>query len=364
MTLRPIGIGLIGCGNIGRIHAASLARLAAQGLPIRPVIAADPLAVCREEVACNWQFERLVADPQDVIRDPQVDAIFLCTPTSTRDALLIAILDVRKHLYVEKPLAPTFEAVRKLCHKGAQASVVVQVGFQFRWNSMYAKLQQLIEGREMGLPICYTIRDDECWPTTEFLEYSTSWRSDKLHAGGGPLIEHSLHAIDLACWMFGTPLRVAARTRQVFGFGVEDAAAVCLEHASGIIGSLVTVYHGVQGREERRIEVFFERGVVEVTSGVIVDAEENSFLVQRAGQEATKIDIDTLLEDHLGTLGIGSRPFFWNELASRAFIEAILAGRPASPGLSDALMAHATVEAAYRSATSHMFVEPHALLSG
>ncbi len=109
------------------------------------------LIIIRKET-CT--FERLVADPQDVIRDPQVDAIFLCTPTSTRDALLIAILDVRKHLYVEKPLAPTFEAVRKLCHKGAQASVVVQVGFQFRWNSMYAKLQQLIEGREMGLLIC------------------------------------------------------------------------------------------------------------------------------------------------------------------------------------------------------------------
>jgi predicted dehydrogenase len=162
--------------------------------------------------------------------------------------------------------------------------------------------------------------------------------------------------------MFGPPRRVSAITREVFGFGIEDAATLCLEHESGVIGTLMTVYSGVQGREERRLEVFFERGIVEVTSGVIVDAEENSFLVQPAGEPATRTDPGVILTDHLTALGVGTRPFFWNELASRAFFESVRAGRPASPGFTDALIAHATVEAAYRSAKHNSFVDVSELI--
>jgi predicted dehydrogenase len=112
----------------------------------------------------------------------------------------------------------------------------------------------------------------------------------------------------------------------------------------------MTVYGGVQGREERRLEVFFERGIVEVTSGVLVDTEDNSFRMEIAGETTVRIDPNVILWEHLAALGVSVQPFFWNELASRAFFESIQTGRPASPGFADALIAHATVEAAYQSA--------------
>ena len=348
--LKLLGVGLIGCGNIGRIHAASLAHIAADGVPIRPVIAADPSIKCCEEAACNWPFERLVADPQEVFADPEVDAVFLCTPTATHRDLILPILAAGKHLYAEKPLAPSFHVVQELYEAVAATPIVAQVGFQFRWNSMHTKVKGLVESREFGSPMSYLVRDDECWPTTEFLDYSSSWRSKREYSGGGPLIEHSIHAIDLVSWMFGPPRRVSAITRSVFGFGIEDAAALCLEHESGVIGTLMTVYGGVQGREERRLEVFFERGIVEVTSGVLVDTEDNSFRMEIAGETTVRIDPNVILREHLAALGVSVQPFFWNELASRAFFESIQTGRPASPGFADALIAHATVEAAYQSA--------------
>ena len=81
MPEKPIGVALIGCGNIGQIHATTFAHLAADGVLIRPVMAADPVAENRENAASDWPFERLVADAKEVFGNPEVDAVFICTPT-------------------------------------------------------------------------------------------------------------------------------------------------------------------------------------------------------------------------------------------------------------------------------------------
>jgi predicted dehydrogenase len=89
----------------------------------------------------------------------------------------------------------------------------------------------------------------------------------------------------------------------------------------------------------------------------MANTAENSFLLERSGEEPLKLNPDQILTEHLERLGVRARPNFWNELASRAFFEAIRAGRPASPGFADALVAHATIEAAYRSAKERRAVE-------
>lgn len=357
MPQKVVGVGLIGCGNIGQIHAASMAHIAEDGVLIRPVIAADLSEDNRAEVRSNWHFEQMAADPQEVIAHPEVDAVFVCTPTFTHRDLVFSILKARKHLYSEKPLAPSFETVKEICKAVASSPVISQVGFQMRRNAMHARVKGFVESKEIGAPISYMIRNDECWPTTEFSSFTSTWRSQRKFSGGGPLIEHSIHAIDLASWMFGPPKRVSALTRSVFGFDVEDVAAVAIEHESGVIGTLMTIYGGVAGREESRFETFFEKGTVEVTWGVLVESGDDSFRITRSGEETVSIAPGRLLDEHLARLGVRLRPFFWNELASRGFFESVRTGIPGSPGFGDALIAHATIEAAYRSAREKRMVE-------
>ena len=152
-------------------------------------------------------------------------------------------------------------------------------------------LRQVVNGGELGLPMGYTFRDDQYWPTGQVVPGHSSWRSDRAQAGGGALLEHSIHAVDIICWIFGPVRRVQAHTRRVFGFEVEDVATVMLEHESGVVGTLLTVFNGVRGREERRIEVFLESGAVEVTTDFIVGAGEDSFLIQRPDREAVRVDL-------------------------------------------------------------------------
>ena len=197
----PLRVGLIGCGMIGQIHADGLRKLVEDG-EIVAVGAADPSEESRAATARNCPFEYCTDDPRRVIDDPDVDAVMITSPTSTHRELVLATLDAGKALFCEKPLAPTFAEVRELCDAVATGTVTAQVGFHSRFHPI-VNVRRLVASAELGLPMGYTLRDDQYWPTGAVVPGHSSWRSDRAQAGGGALLEHSIHAADIVCWLFG-----------------------------------------------------------------------------------------------------------------------------------------------------------------
>ena len=346
-----IGVGLIGCGNVARLHTSALRDVASNGVPIRGVAAADPSEENRRIVERNFPFERHHDDWHRVLDDPEVDAVYVCTPTAMHRELYTAVLDAGKHLYAEKPIAPTLADVRAVAGAAVAAPGVAQVGFQSRFHAVLSRARDLVRSGELGPVMTYSWRDDETFPTTTVDGVASDWRSQRATAGGGVLLEHSIHGIDVLSWTFDDPVAVSARTRSTLGFDVEDTAAMRIDHRGGVSGTLVTVYGGVVGRTESRFEIFCERGVIEVTwsGAVLVDDPALTMRVQRSGESAEDLDVAAVLDDRLAELGLGWRPFFWQEAAAAAVFAAITEDRPASPGFGDAVRAHAVVDAAYRS---------------
>lgn len=337
---------------IGQIHADGLRKLADDG-EIVAVAAADPDPSARQAVARNCPFGSFADSPLAVIEDPRVDAVLIASPTASHRDLVLAAVAAGKPLLCEKPLAPSLATVEEL-HRAVSASAgAAQVGFHQRFHPLVVRLRELVTSGELGPAMAYTVRDDQYWPTGQVVPGHSSWRSDREVAGGGALLEHSIHAIDVVCWIFGPVRRVHAATRHEFGFAVEDAATLVLEHESGVIGTLVTVFNGVRGREERRMEVFCRAGVVEVTTDFVVGAEEDGFLVQRPDAPAERPDLDDLRERHFTRLGVPRRDFlFYTYVSDRAWVHAIGSGSPVSPDFADALAAHRVVDAAYRAAAT------------
>jgi predicted dehydrogenase len=358
MTKREaVGVGMIGAGMIGTGHAYALRLLTEDG-EVRPVAVTDFSAEAVESARGICAFERVAADAQAVIDDPDVEAVVIVTPTTTHRDLVRSVVAAGKPLLCEKPLATSFDVVREMCSLVASSGLTAQVGFHSRFHPLINELVRLVSINELGAPMGYTLRDDQYWPTGDVVPGHSSWRSQRAHAGGGALLEHSIHSADILTWLFGPASRVYARTRNVFGYDVEDTAVCTIEHASGVVGTLISIFNGVRGREERRLEVFFERGAVEVTTDFLVGAREDGFLIQRPDQEPERLDVAELRDRHFAAEGIDRRDFFvYLYPAARAFVRSVRDERLASPTFSDALAAHGLVDAAYRSVAGNSAAE-------
>jgi len=349
---RALRIGLIGCGMIGQIHADGLRKMSEDG-EVVPVGAADPSEPSRAAVARNCAFAYLTDDARRIIDDEDIDAVMITSPTSTHRELVLATLESGKALFCEKPLAPTLAVVHELCAAVRATPRPAQVGFHSRFHPIVNQMHGLVGSGELGVPMAYTLRDDQYWPTGAVVPGHSSWRSQRDQAGGGALLEHSIHAADIVCWLFGPAVRVSARTRAVFGYDVEDVAAVTVEHESGVVGTILSVFNGVRGREERRFEVFFENGAVEATTDFIVGAAEDSYLVQRPDAAPQRPDLASMREDFFAAAGLPRRDFvFYTYPADRHWVRCVQDGEPAWPGFDDAQRAHELVGAAYRSAAT------------
>src|SRR5690349_5787749 len=95
-------------------NSAALRAAMADGLPAAAVAAADPNADHRDAVAKNLPFDRFYDTSDELLADPDVDAVWVGVPTAMHRALYAQVIDAGKHLYAEKPLATDLDAVREL----------------------------------------------------------------------------------------------------------------------------------------------------------------------------------------------------------------------------------------------------------
>src|SRR5574341_560727 len=152
---RPLGVGMIGCGTIGQVHAACLGQLVADGV-VRAVAAADLSESARAAADRNaGGFVRLHDDARKVIDDDEVEAVLIASPTATHRELVLATVAPHKPLLCEKPLAPTFPVVREMHDAVIASELTAQVGFHSRFHYLFNAMKDLVEGGDLGAPMGY-----------------------------------------------------------------------------------------------------------------------------------------------------------------------------------------------------------------
>jgi predicted dehydrogenase len=181
--------------------------------------------------------------------------------------------------------------------------------------------------------------------------YRSHWRADVDVAGGGTLIEHSIHDVDMLTWMLGPVVSVTARTQNHAGNrGIEDVAVLTLEHPDGAFSSLVSVWHGLESRPStRRLEVFFEKA-----HAVLEDEAVGPVRIEKAGGNV-EIGLPVRATELMARLPVADpiKPQILAYASSDlAFLQSVATRRRPAPGLEVALEAHRVVDAAYRSAAA------------
>lgn len=194
-------VGIAGLGRLGKRHAEQLAR---RTTGCQLVAACSPVAAEREWARNTLGVATLHTDFEAFIRDPQLDAVVLVTPTDLHADQTIAALQAGKHVFVEKPLSldvADCERVEAVARQHPQC--VAMVGFVRRFDASYQRAQAEIAAGTIGRP--FLVRSQTCDlndPEGFFVRYAAG--------SGGIFMDCSVHDIDLARWMLGAPKALRA----------------------------------------------------------------------------------------------------------------------------------------------------------
>jgi predicted dehydrogenase len=214
---------------------------------------------------------------------------------------------------------------------------------------VYRAIAEIVASGQYGRPLTTIFRDDQYFPIQGF--YGSTWRADVTKAGGGTLIEHSIHDVDLVRMIFGDPAEVQARTNTRFGHpGIEDLASLLLTYADGSTLSLISVWHQILSREStRRVEVFLEDALLTTSDDYL-----GPLVIETVDGEESRLAPPPVWMDRFELPEVYAKPLAQYAEASKAFLDGLAADSAyhGSPDVEDALGAHRLVDLAYRSAAS------------
>lgn len=228
MTSSPQRIGLMGAGLIGREHAVLLA-----GNPLTELVAiADP-ADAAALVASEFGAQHYV-DFRRMLDEEHLDGVIIALPNILHADAALACLERGIACLVEKPIADTLAAARRVVEAAERTGVPVLVGHQRRHSPDFARACRMVADGDLGRLVAVNAMWMADKPDAYF---DAAWRRQP---GGGPLLINLIHDIDCLRFICGDIAEVMAFTSNaVRGFEVEDTASIIVRFTSGALATVV-----------------------------------------------------------------------------------------------------------------------------
>ncbi len=193
-------VGVIGVGGIARTHFPGW-----RESPHADVAAlADVVPDVLQRVGREQGVSRLYERPEDLIADPDIDVVDICTPNNYHAPLAIAALEAGKHVLCEKPLAPTPEAIRDMIAARDRSGKLLMTAQHFRFQGTAQALKTEIDSGILG-----DIYHARSWMLRRAAAPTRPGFIMKQHSSGGPCIDIGVHILDLTLWMMGFPKPVS-----------------------------------------------------------------------------------------------------------------------------------------------------------
>ncbi|QXC62114.1 Gfo/Idh/MocA family oxidoreductase [Aquihabitans sp. G128] len=327
-------MGFLGAGLIANFHALGLFE---SGEDVAFAGVHDPDHARAEEFAAGWGA---TAEPSEAAVFDGCDAVYVCTWTSEHERLVAEACRRGLPVFCEKPLAFDGDRAEAMAAAVEAAGVINQVGLVLRSSPAFGYLRHLVADPAAGRVMSVVFRDDQYIPVQGM--YASVWRGDKERAGAGTLLEHSIHDVDILEHAIGPVASVSARSANFHGLdGIEDSVATVFDLEGGGVGVHTTIWHDVMERPSlRRVEVFCERRHL-----VLEGDWDGPLSWTTTGEEAgEQVLAGDALREACRAAGVTTvNP-------DAAFVQAVAAGRAATPSFRDAVRPHRLVDAIYRSA--------------
>lgn len=253
-TPRPLRVGLVGCGFMGRTHSNAFSAVNRFfDLPIRPVLRAvcarDPDEV--QHFAEQWGYESVETDWRALVARDDIDLIDIASPNNTHAEIAIAAAEAGKMVSSEKPLGRTGAEAERMVAAVEAAGVTSMVWYNYRRVPAVTLAKHLIDEGRLGRVFHYRAKFLQDWTISVDVPQGgpATWRLDARVAGSGVTGDLLAHCIDTALWLNGpigtvsamTETFVTERRHAISGdiepVTIDDASAFLARFANGSLGA-------------------------------------------------------------------------------------------------------------------------------
>lgn len=264
--MKTYNVGIIGVGRIGRVHAQSITNLIPNA-KIKAVM--DVYLEGVREWADSMGIQDVYSDYNDILADPEIDAVLVCSSTDTHAEISIAAAKAGKHIFCEKPIDYDLDRIDKVLEAVEEAGVKFQVGFNRRFDHNFARINQVTKDGVIGDPqiIKITSRDPEP-PPVSYVKVS-----------GGIFLDMAIHDFDMARFQAGSEVTEVYAVGdslvdpEIGKAGDVDTAITTLKFENGSMCVIDNCRQAVYGYDQR-VEVFGSKGSIEARN----DKETNTVL--------------------------------------------------------------------------------------
>ena len=259
--MKEIGWGFIGCGEVTEKKSGP----AFNEVPGSHVVAVmSRNAEKAESYAKRHNIKKWYTDPLELINDPEINAIYIATPPSSHATFAIMGMKAGKPVYIEKPLAASYEDCARINRISELTGVPCFVAYYRRYLPYFHKVKQIIQSGAIGTPANVQIRFSV--PPRD-LDYKSNgslpWRLQPDIAGGGYFYDLAPHQLDLIQDIFGVITRAHGYCSNMAKlYKAEDTISACFYFENGLPGSGSWCFVGHQSAKEDRIEVIGEKGML------------------------------------------------------------------------------------------------------
>jgi predicted dehydrogenase len=250
---KPVNIGMIGYGFMGRAHSNGYKRVNDFfDLQYRPVLkaACARSADKAKAFADKWGYESVETDWRKLVERKDIDAIDICTPNNTHAEIALAAAKSGKMILCEKPLAMNGPEGLKMVEAVEKAKVPNMVWYNYRRVPAVVLAKKLIDEGKLGKIFHYRANFLQDWTISADLPQGGTalWRLDVAAAGSGVSGDLLAHCIDTAIWLNGkianlnamTETFIKERKHQLTGkvekVGIDDACTFMCRFQNGSLG--------------------------------------------------------------------------------------------------------------------------------
>ena len=325
-----IKIGIIGAGRIARVHTRAVAAHPNATL----VVVSDPVEEAGTALAQEYGA-RWTSNAEDVIADPEVDAVIICSPTPFHAEQILAAARAGKPVLCEKPVAMDVATIDQLEKDLEGLDPVVMIGFNRRFDPSFAQIHDMVSDGTIGKVEQVTIISrDPALPSLDYIATS-----------GGIFKDMTIHDFDTARFFLGDITSIVAIGQHLDPVmndtGDYDGAVITLTNAEGATATITNSRHCASGYDQR-LEVFGDRGTL--------NADNIRPTTVRLSTDTSTDAQDPYLDFFLTRYEAA----YSAELSE--FLSAIESGRAPSPSIDDGKKAQLLAEAAEESARTGTIV--------